>query len=161
MRGRKPKPTALKRIAGNPGKRKLHDEPVLPPDLPDCPAHLTKSAKAEWARVSVLLHAAGVIKTTDRAALAAYCQAYGDWADARVWLAKVTPKQMATEDGFARYKAFVRASNTAVDQMRRWAVELGLTPSARARIKAEPPEKERSLAELLFGTEVQNEAKSE
>jgi hypothetical protein len=41
MRGRKPKPTALKRLDGNPGKRGYnHDEPVLPEGLPDCPGHL-------------------------------------------------------------------------------------------------------------------------
>lgn len=36
MRGRKPKPTHIKAITGNPGKRKLNDDEPLPePAVPD------------------------------------------------------------------------------------------------------------------------------
>ena len=41
MAGRKPKPTALKKLEGNPGKRKLNNkEPVPDKGMPDCPAWL-------------------------------------------------------------------------------------------------------------------------
>jgi hypothetical protein len=37
MAGRKPKPTALKKLEGNPGKRKLNaKEPVPAKGMPDC-----------------------------------------------------------------------------------------------------------------------------
>lgn len=150
MKGRKPKPTALKRAQGNPGKRKLHDEPCIASDIPDCPSHLTPFARQEWARISILLHTAGVLKVTDRAALAAYCQSWGDWCDARVALSKISAHSMRSKAGLERWKLYWRVANAAADQMRRWAVELGLTPSARARVKAEPPAREMSLAELLF-----------
>ena len=38
MAGRKPKPTAMKNLEGNPGKRKLNkDEPVPAKGMPGCP----------------------------------------------------------------------------------------------------------------------------
>jgi len=48
MRGRKPKPSRLRVIEGNPGKRALNTrEPRPAVRIPTCPAHLSPSAKAE------------------------------------------------------------------------------------------------------------------
>ena len=81
--GRKPKPTALKRYNGNPGKRPLNlAEPIPPDGLPDCPDHLSDSARTEWHRLAAVLHGMGIFTTVDRAALAAYCQTYGRWVEA-------------------------------------------------------------------------------
>ena len=91
MRGRKPKPTRLKLIEGNPGKRPLNKhEPKPEPKVPTCPAHLCPAAKAEWKRLSRELFVLGIVTALDRAALAAYCQAYGRWAEAERKL-KETP----------------------------------------------------------------------
>ena len=47
--GRKPKPTALKRLEGNPGKRPLNALEPVPPTVPlQCPRHLLPEAKKEW-----------------------------------------------------------------------------------------------------------------
>ena len=52
MAGRKPKPTALKKLEGNPGKRKLNTkEPMPGKGMPDCPKWLFPEAKKEWERV--------------------------------------------------------------------------------------------------------------
>ena len=49
MAGRKPKPTALKKLEGNPGKRKLNTkEPVPGKGMSDCPKWLLPEAKEEW-----------------------------------------------------------------------------------------------------------------
>ena len=45
MAGRKPKPTAVKKLEGNPGKRKLNTkEPNPGKEMPDCPAWLLPDA---------------------------------------------------------------------------------------------------------------------
>ncbi len=78
MRGRKPKPTRLKLIEGNPGKRPINGrEPKPPGSLPSCPAHLSATAKTEWKRLARSLNRIGMLTEIDRAAMAAYCQAYG------------------------------------------------------------------------------------
>lgn len=52
MAGRKPKPTAVKKLEGNPGKRKLNKkEPVPEKGIPDCPDWLLPEAKTEWERL--------------------------------------------------------------------------------------------------------------
>ena len=49
MAGRKPKPTAIKELEGNPGKRKLNNkEPKPDKGMPVCPEWLPPEAKAEW-----------------------------------------------------------------------------------------------------------------
>ena len=54
QRGRKPKPTALKVLEGNPGKRPLNlFEPTPEDKMPECPDWLEDEAKAEWDRLAV------------------------------------------------------------------------------------------------------------
>ena len=75
-RGRKPKPTALKVLEGNPGKRPLNDrEPVPPKATLKCPAWLLPEAKKEWKRLAPALEAMGVLTMADLTAFEGYCQA--------------------------------------------------------------------------------------
>ena len=61
-RGPAPKPQALKKLQGNPGRRKLNAaEPTPDSALPACPAWLNAEAKREWKRVSATLHVAGLL----------------------------------------------------------------------------------------------------
>ena len=79
MAGRKPKPTAVKKLEGNPGKRKLNTkEPNPGKGMPDCPAWLLPEAKTEWIRLSEKLNQMGVLTDIDRSAFAAYCQSMPD-----------------------------------------------------------------------------------
>jgi len=64
--GRKPKPTSLKLLAGNPGKRKINDsEPHFDLSQPSPPPFLSDDAKVEWGRMSGLLYDAGVMTEAD------------------------------------------------------------------------------------------------
>ena len=57
MAGRKPKPTAVKKLEGNPGKRKLNSkEPVPAKGIPACPDWLMPEAKKEWERLAELMN---------------------------------------------------------------------------------------------------------
>jgi len=76
-RGRKPKPTALKVLEGNPGKRPLNEnEPVPPKGSIKCPTWLLPEAKKEWKRLAPPLEAMGVLTIADISAFEGYCQAY-------------------------------------------------------------------------------------
>ena len=49
--GPKPKPTKLKLLEGNPGRRPINDKEPKPKErLPQCPTHLSEEAKREWQR---------------------------------------------------------------------------------------------------------------
>lgn len=139
MRGRKPVPTALRLVTGNPGKRPVNPhEPKPPIAIPTCPAHLSPSAKAEWKRLARTLHELGVISALDRAALAAYCQAYGRWVEAERKL-KETPSLLRTPAGYVQPSLWLGIANKNLEMMHKFMSELGLSPVSRTRVKAQPP----------------------
>ncbi len=76
---------------------------------------------------------AGVITQCDRAMLAAFCQAWADYHEATVKLRK-HPKTFTTESGYEQQSAWVSIKKQAAEQMRHFAAELGLSPSARVRL---------------------------
>ena len=146
--GRPPKPTHLKIVQGNPGKRRLPKNELTPPAAePDAPLHLSDEAAEEWRRVCVVLKAMGILNEADRAALAGYCQAYGRWRQAEGALKAMGGKDEATHGLIIKTKQgnyiqnpLLGIANKAMADMLRFAGEFGLTPSARARIGATPPE---------------------
>ncbi|TVQ59904.1 MAG: phage terminase small subunit P27 family [Phycisphaerales bacterium] len=151
MRGRKPTPTAIKELRGNPGRRKPSvREPVPKRGAPTCPAHLSPEAKREWARVVKELDRLGLVTTIDRAALAAYCQLYARWAFAEKHL-QDQGYVIETPNGMQMPSPYVSISSKALEQMKAYMVEFGMTPSARTRVNAKPDnpvKREGSLEEF-------------
>lgn len=145
MRGRKPKPTALKLVTGNPGKRALPEhEAKIPLAEPTAPEFLNDDAKIEWTRVCAMLYRAGLMTELDRAALAAYCQAYGVWAQVERAVGKLQAGGelngllMKTTNGNVIQHALLGIANKARSDVVRYAAEFGMTPSARSRVQANP-----------------------
>ena len=147
-----PKPTAIRRRDGNPGKRGYnHAEPVPPEGLPDCPPHLSALAREEWERVAAVLHEMGVLTVVDRAALAAYCQSYARWAEAEEML-KATPVMLKTPSGYVQQSPWLSVANKQLELMGRYMAELGITPASRSRVAAYAAAESRSPYEfrILF-----------
>ncbi len=124
MRGRKPTPKA----------GTLANTPMGA--LPRCPAHLSDAARKEWRRLATPLHEAGILTLADRAALAAYCQAYARWVEAEEKLAE-TPTLLKTPNGHVQQSPWLSVANKQLELMGRYMSELGLTPSARTRLGLE------------------------
>ena len=136
MRGRKPKPTLLKTLEGNPGKRPLNDREPVPPDgIPDCPDFLTTEARAEWFRTAKVLKEMQLLTLADRSALAAYCTAYGRWVEAEQQVQKYGTIVKSPNKGFPMKSPYLTVADQALESMRKLMVEFGLTPSSRSRIK--------------------------
>lgn len=151
MAGRKPKPTALKELAGNPGKRPLNTrEPKPRTELPPCPRHLTGEARREWRRMGGELARMGVVTAVDRAALAAYCVAWARWVDAEGQVAKLGTI-VKTANGNLIQNPYLAVANRALEQMTRLATEFGMTPSSRSRVQVAERDAGPSLADVLFG----------
>ncbi len=153
-RGTKPKPTALKKLAGNSGHRALNlHEPPRVPGIPDCPAWLDDEAKAKWHELTVLLDKAGVLSRVDADALLIYCELYARWvkAEGEVRAQGITidvpivARNKAT--GEAVIVGHVIRKNPALlvaekceSLMRAYITEFGMTPSSRTRVRTEPRE---------------------
>jgi P27 family predicted phage terminase small subunit len=75
----------------------------------------------------------GVLTVADRAALAAYCQAWARWVEAEEKL-KETPMLMKTPSGYVQQSPWLSIANKQMELMCRYMSELGLTPVARTRL---------------------------
>ena len=77
----------------------------------------------------------GVLTIVDRAALAAYCQAWGRWSDAEEKLAAM-PAMIRTPSGYVQQNPWLGVANKQLDLMGRFMAELGITPASRSRMRA-------------------------
>jgi len=153
-RGPKPTPPALQLVRNDPrnmGKGRLAsllDETVRPSvEIPKAPKTLTKEAREEWERIAPHLAQLGLVSQIDRAALAAYCTAWGDyeWAERRI--AELNKVARATGDktgdagrigktpsGYLQISVQMQIRNRALEFMAKFLAEFGMSPAARTRV---------------------------
>ena len=135
-RGRKPIPTAIKELEGNPGGRPLNKrEPKPVKKAPRCPAWLEDEAKKEWKRMSKVLESMGLLTEMDMAAFAGYCQAYARWKEAEEFLTQ-HGSMVRTPNGYLQQVPQVSIAQTNMKIMLKFCEQFGLTPSSRSRIVA-------------------------
>jgi P27 family predicted phage terminase small subunit len=141
MRGRKPKPSAQRELAGNPGHRPVNDDEPQITTSPDAysavPAVLTHpEAIAEWRRLVPLLTVARQISDADRSALMALCIEWGRYLEA---LSKVTTLVVLTPSGYPMPNPYLSVATKALVACTKLWPELGLTPSSRTRVRVTEP----------------------
>lgn len=140
MAGRKPLPTKLKLVRGTLQKCRANpDEPSPNPELPDAPPHLSPEALEEWERLAQELYELGILSSIDRAALAAYCQAYGRWVEAEEQLRNPDGSMKLTEttaNGTIVQNPLVGIANKSLELMHKYLTEFGMSPSSRTRVSA-------------------------
>lgn len=146
MRGRPKKPTNLKVLEGNPGKRPLpQNEPKPLPISPMCPTWLNADAKRMWKKLVPALEKMRLVTSIDGEALAAACQSYGIWVECEKYFKK------KDDDGklFGRTYLYenkngsvnelprpqVAIGNKALSEFRAFCSEFGLSPASRTRIE--------------------------
>jgi P27 family predicted phage terminase small subunit len=154
MAGRKPTPTALKRLTGNPGKRPLpEDEPEPSRGNVHQPAHLDTIARREWRRLELILTAMRVLTDADYVTLAVLCQQLSIWErvsrqvekqgmlveyvrGTRKLVGKAANGEAAIENlTEVRRHPGLKVINDAIAIINRCCSELGLTPAARTKVK--------------------------
>lgn len=134
QRGRKPKPTAVKQLEGNPGKRQLNaNEPKPAARAPSCPKWLDDDAKKEWRRLAKQMEQLGILTEVDMAAFAGYCQAYARWKAAEEFISK-HGAIVKTPSGYWQQVPQVAIAQQYLKQMSKFCEQFGLTPASRSRI---------------------------
>lgn len=155
LRGRRPKPTAVKEAEGNPGGRPLNEhEPKAPTGDLVPPAWVTGDTLKVWAAVVPVMRGMGVASLADVEAIGRYCDGIVLWQRARDWLhanGSTYPIKSRVEkkkpDGSIEVE-FVVTSVAQFPQVAeyrnlstlllRFEVEFGLTASSRTRIQVRP-----------------------
>jgi P27 family predicted phage terminase small subunit len=145
-------PTPLRILRGNPNKRPLPTgEPQPAKIMPDMPTDLDPIAKKEWKRASPALLKLGLLTEVDGVAFAAYCMAYAAVIRINKAMRACGYKVLAEKHSFLEKKSSegrsdemmaveVKANPLIVQQrhalqtLRFWSLEFGLTPSSRGRM---------------------------
>lgn len=165
MAGRKPKPTAIKKLNGNPGKRPLNkNEPMPETAEPDMPVGLNAVAQEEWRRIVPILLKNKVLTVADGAALAGYCRTFAmiRQAQAEIDALGITLKEpiYGTEIDPVTQKPKVIAvkikKNPAVTVahecerlLRAYESDFGMSPSSRSRVTVSPDAPKDPMEEFL------------
>ena len=136
-RGRKPKPAAAKKLAGNPGKRKPKKTPATstPATMPKPPAWISAEAKAEWLRVGPLLAERGLLTELDAGVFTVYCNSWTMYLAAFKEVKK-HGAVLTSEKGTAYSSPHMNILSGMMKQMVAIACEFGLTPASRERLTA-------------------------
>ena len=141
MAGRRPKPSHLRVIQGNPGKRAINKaEPKPRRELPRPPAHLSAEARVAWGRFAQMLDRIGVLTEADAVALEQMAETYAEVVALR-----------ADIDAHGRFQTVITKSGDEMERMRpaytalmdadrrlkAWLIEFGKTPAARSKEKSD------------------------
>jgi len=98
-------------LHGNPGKRPLNtNEPQPELGIPELPTILNGEALLEWHRITAELLRLGLVTKVDRAAVAAYCRAWGRWVEAEEHL----------KNGANDFQIALRPSGGVGERTRQW-----------------------------------------
>ena len=134
MAGRPRKPTRIKELTGNPGKRPLNRrEPQPDQGPPTRPNWLLPEAKREWVRVTRELAEMGLLARADRAALSNYCEWWARWVQAERAL-KECGLTFTTQNGYVQQRPEVAIAQKAAAICKSFLTEFGLTPASRSRV---------------------------
>lgn len=148
------KPTNLRLLEGNPGKRKVNrNEPKPRPISPECPDWVCADGKAEWQRIVPELERLGLLTIVDGAALAHYCQAHGRAVECERYLDqhKDTGFMTVTPNGYHQQLPQVAMAQKYATLAKAYLVEFGLTPASRARLSVEESREPDEMEQLLSG----------
>ena len=152
MKGRKPKPTRLKLLAGE-TRRINKREPKPKRVIPSPPEHVSEAAKLAWGSLSTRLDRLGLLTELDSFSLEKLCETYVETLEIQKVLRvegrfqRVTTK---TGDVMIRAHPGISAFDAAERRFRALMTEFGLTPSSRSRIEIESPSADADPAEAYF-----------
>jgi P27 family predicted phage terminase small subunit len=144
--GRKPLPRKFHVLNGTDRPCRRNDSEPVPDefkDIPKPPAHLSKTAKKEWERMSKVLYSSGLLTQLDYSEFAIYCQSWGRWVDAEKKISD-TSMVVKTANGNPINNPYMNIANTAMRDCHKFLSEFGMTPSSRTKIKVENQQKKQN-----------------
>lgn len=136
MAGRRPKPAALKQLAGNPGKRRL-PKVATPTESGKAAMPLVVKrdsiAREEWDRLAPQLELLALIDSQNQQLFAAYCLSWSMYCKAQAQVLREGFTYRAKNGQRKKHPAF-EAMRAAGAEMRKFGIEFGITPASRAKV---------------------------
>ena len=135
-RGRKPKPTKLRELNGNAGKRPLNKNEPKFSEITNIepPSWLEPLAVEMWQRVVPELLGSQVLTAPDLHNVEVFCMAYARWREAQQLIDQNGIVIINPENGSMSKNPAVTVVNESAKQMMQFGSLLGLDPSSRTRL---------------------------
>lgn len=141
---RRPKPSYLRVLEGNPGKRPVnHEEPVPIGDLPPPPHWMSDRQKELW-RQTVAELPKGLLKDIDASIFTGWVVATDMHREATEMVNKYGMMVKSPVSGTPMQSPYVGIMNKQAALIAKFAAEMGLTPSSRSRVKVDPKSKQKN-----------------
>lgn len=158
MRGRPSKPTALKLVTGNPGKRAINKNEPKPDDADlSAPYWLNAEASAVWNEVAPHLSKVGLLTQADVHMLGMGCIAVAQFRVAAQEAGNelVKSKTIEDKDGAPvetghHVNPWLVAQSMSFKQAMAVFTQFGMSPAARSRVVVEQGEDGKGKAALYF-----------
>lgn len=155
MAGRRPKPTNLRLVTGNAGKRPINtNEPQPREGFPDIPKHLNKKTRDTFVWVCGLLDDMGLLTVVDGIAIECLAKCYIEIMECD----KNIEKYGYVREVVSTTGELVLKANPAVSQradadrrLRAWLVEYGLTSASKTKVKSRVKEEKEDELAQFFG----------
>jgi P27 family predicted phage terminase small subunit len=147
--GRRAKPTHLKLIDGNPGKRPINeDEPIVAEGIGDPPTWLNIEQQDAW-KFAVAHAPAGMLTALDRSALTIWVGAESMHRKALEAVNRYGLVTKSKNQGVPLQNPYLPIVNAQAKLMLSASAELGFSPSARSRVKIPESGRDRNPFEAF------------
>ena len=156
--GRKPTPSNVLKMTGNPNKRPIKIEPIPPDEVPTPPLFLDDYAIEEWNKVCDGLHAMKTLYSIDDKILACYCDSVSLWrkCNEQLKIIALTDHLKAlvetTSNGNLIQNILVGMANVAKRDVVKYAALLGIGAIARAQLGKDPGKLPKSKYQGLIAS---------
>lgn len=147
-KGRKAKPTHLKVVTGNPGKRPLKEDLLPPVEIPSAPACLSRDAADIWLTTTMELAKLGIIARIDVHQIAAYCNIVSRMQKAQAVLDEhdlIYETHSEKTGTMFRVRPELKIIQDCEKLLARYAAEFGMTAASRTKLKGDPRQPELPL----------------
>lgn len=139
VRGRKPKPTAVKILAGNPGKRRLpKGEPNPALDIPVAPPGMRADALEEWSIMAGEAYQIGISTVLDRVHWIVLADTLTIYFEAMEKVRETGLVAKAPKSDYPIQNPYLPIRNRALSDFQKLAAEMGLSATARTRVATAP-----------------------
>lgn len=148
-RGPKPKPSAVKNLTGNPGKRAVNKREPKPDKVVKRPRAMERLPRRFWDEYAPELERLGILTGVDVPVMQSVAEDYGFMLEA----AKQLHEDGLTVEGREGLKKHPlwQVYRDSRDGLRKGAALFGMDPSARTRMQTPAEAEQLSLMEELFG----------
>ena len=148
MSGPAPKPNEVKRLTGNPGKRKLPSlasVTALPQVTPTAPEHLSPDRQKLWTELREI---ATWIGNSDQSSLVLLCEKLDRRAELLAKL-QASDSVLYTDKGYAYANPLVGMISTIENEITKLFSLLGLTPADRSKLGVAEVARASAIDQLL------------